>query len=122
MPERTDVARSANGALVASHWEGPIPPASEMEVYEKLHKGSLEFFLTTLQKEMEDRRERQRIEHEAFDRRAKRGQWMAFALSVVAFSVAALCACVHESTIGVAAIGVTILGIVKALLGSRAAK
>lgn len=81
MPERTDVARSANGALVASHWEGPIPPASEMEVYEKLHKGSLEFFLTTLQKEMEDRRDRQRIEHEAFDRRAKRGQWMAFALS-----------------------------------------
>ena len=47
---------------------------------------------------------------------------MAFALSVVAFSVAALCACVHEPTIGVAAIGVTILGIVKALLGSRAAK
>ena len=42
---------------------------------------------------------------------------MAFALSVVAFSVAALCACVHEPTIGVAAIGVTILGIVKALLG-----
>ena len=75
MPERPDVARSANGALVASHWEGPIPPASEMEVYEKLHKGSLEFFLTTLQKEMEDRRDRQRIEHAAFDRRAKRGQW-----------------------------------------------
>ena len=71
---------------------------------------------------MEDRRERQRIEHEAFDRRAKRGQWMAFALSVVAFSVSARCACVHEPTIGVAAIGVTILGIVKALLGSRTKK
>ena len=83
MPERTDVARSSSGALVASHWEGPIPPAHEMEVYEKLHKGSLEFFLTTLQREMEDRRDRQRIEHEAFDRRAKRGQWMADGVRIV---------------------------------------
>ena len=42
--------------------------------------------------------------------------------SDVAFTVAGISAWMHEPTIGVAAIGVTILGIVKALLGSRAKK
>ena len=100
-----------------------------MEVYERLHPGTLERLLSNFEKESEERRAIDRAEIKErtedrmeFDRRAVRGQWMAFVLTLVAFTIAGISAWMHESAIGVAAIGVTILGIVKALLGSLTKK
>ena len=100
-----------------------------MEVYERLHPGTLERLLSNFEKESEERRAIDRAEikertedRKEFDKRAARGQWMAFVLTLVAFTIAGISAWMHEPTIGVAAIGVTILGIVKALLGSRTKK
>ena len=128
MPEQTKIV-AQNGVLAAEHWQGPLPPPATMEVYERLHPGTLERLLSNFEKESEERRaiDRAEIKERAedrmeFDRRAVRGQWMAFALTLVAFTVAGISAWMHEPAIGVAAIGVTILGIVKALLGSRAKK
>lgn len=126
MPEQTKIVASDKGIIAAEHWQGPLPPPATIEVYERLHPGTLERLLANFEKESDERRKQERdaledrkADKDKFHRRASRAQWMAFALTLVAFIVAGVCAWLRQPAIGVAAIGATILGIVKALLGER---
>ncbi len=126
MPEQTKIVTSEKGLIAAEHWQGPLPPPATIEVYERLHPGTLERLLSNFERESEERRNLERKElqdriddKEKFHRRATRAQWLAFGLTLVAFSIAGLSAWLGQTAIGVAAIGATILGIVKALLGEK---
>ena len=126
MPEQTKIVASDAGIIAAEHWQGPLPPPATIEVYERLHPGAFARLLANFESESESRRNLERRElqdriddKEKFHRRASRAQWLAFVLTLVAFLVAGLSAYLGQTAIGVAAIGATILGIVKALLGEK---
>ena len=115
----TRVQVTSAKVVSATHWEGPLPPPEVVERFEKILPGSLDRLLSNFERESDNRRAIEKAASEQYHVRAIRGQWLSFALTLVAFAVAALCAFLDQSAIGCAVVGITVLGIVQAMMGGK---
>ena len=125
MPEQKSV-HIENGVVSASYWNGPLPSPDAIERFEKLNPGTLNRLLAMTEQELSRQHEqtmeelsKKGRESAEYHLRASRGQLTAFILCLVAFAVAALCAYLHKPTIGVASLGITLVGIVKHIMTKK---
>ena len=113
-----------------SAWQGPLPPPEAIAAYERFVPGAAKRLLDLAEEEARNRMAIERNEqesanianlHEAenYHIRAKRGQMMACGLTFTALVIAAVCAYFHETAIGCAVIGASVLGIVRAIMTQR---
>lgn len=99
-----------------TRYKGPIPPAKELERYNKLYPKAAEIILKDFERISQYRLGHNKTVLDAQIKLDKIAQWQGFLVSILMILGAILCAFLKQNGIGVALVGVSALGIVKALL------
>lgn len=84
--------------VMTEQYSGQFPHPEHMERYAALYPDSPKIIFEQFAAQGQHRREMERMYQEGNERRAGRGQFLAFALVVIAFAVGLICALVQEAT------------------------
>ena len=116
--ERQIVARST--------WSGPLPPPAEVERFQRILPNAAERLFAMAEEEQRIRSEialieanKSKAEAEAYHRRTSCGQFYGALVSLAFLMGAVTCAYLHQTAIGVALVGATIVGLVNAIVSPR---
>lgn len=118
---QADLAKSEKGAAVKqiiaqqirefSTFSGPLPPPEAVEHYNKIIPNGADRLLKMVESQSEHRRDCEKISLNANISIAKRGQFLAFLLSLVGFGIAGLCAYFQQPVPSTVIGGGTLLGL-----------
>ena len=116
--ERQIVARSS--------WSGPLPPPAEVEQFQRILPNAAERLFAMAEEEQRTRCEialieanKAKSESESYHLRTSRGQFFGALVSLAFLVGAVTCAYLHQTAIGVALVGATIVGLVNAIISPK---
>ncbi|MBM4404385.1 MAG: DUF2335 domain-containing protein [Candidatus Cloacimonetes bacterium] len=84
---------------VSASYQGPLPPASQLEHYEAILPGAAERIIATYEKQVEHRHKLEDRYSKAACRDANTGLWAGFIISFFALSISGILIC-FDKTIG----------------------
>ena len=112
--------------VARSEWSGPLPPPSEVEHFQRILPNAAERLFAMAEEEQRIRRElalieanKAKAESESYHIRTSRGQFFGALVSLAFLVGAVTCAYLHQTAIGVALVGATIVGLVNAIVSPR---
>lgn len=104
------------------HFAGPLPSPENLLNYDKIIPGTANRIIEMAEKNQEQRLYIDKIMAESDVKKSLRGQIFGFAVAVIAFTVATVCAFLNQKEIGIAAIGFTLVSIVSIFVLGRKSK
>lgn len=113
------------GGVTAIGWSfrsGPLPSAKELAEYEQVVPGSGQLIVQKFAQQSDHRRELEAVVVKGNDRRANRGQWMAWSLSAMALLGGTYLIATGKPTAGLVAIIGAISGLVIVFVTGKVAQ
>lgn len=112
---KSDVAlvTASSQSLVYS---GPLPPASEMDKYEKICPGAADRILKMAEQQAKHRQNIEAIAVKTSSERSLLGVKYAFCIAIAAFILSGVCFCLGQITAGGIIFGSTLVSIVGAFI------
>lgn len=114
LPENTRIA-----FIQSASFQGPLPPPALYREYEEVKPGAVDRILAFSDKEQAHRHHWEIKAMEYSNKEVVRGQWMGFAISIVALGLAAYCASLGQKLVGGVVGGASIAGILTAFIKKR---
>ena len=105
-----------------SHFSGPLPSPENLLNYDRIIPGTANRIIEMAEKNQEQRLYVDRIMAESDVKKSLRGQIFGFAVAVIAFTVATICAFLNQKEIGIASIGFSLVSIVSTFVLGRKSK
>ena len=102
-----------------SFYKGPLPPAEELEKYSNLHPKFVEILLKDFERNSKLREKCNKDMLKAQIELDRKSQNHGFFVSILMIIGAMFCAYYKQTIIGSALVGVSVLGIIKALLPNK---
>ncbi|MBR4791801.1 MAG: DUF2335 domain-containing protein [Treponema sp.] len=90
--------------FLAAHYSSPLPPAAELERYEKIYPGFAERLMVRYEKQSDHRMELETKVIESGIKNSARGQVFAFLLSAMTIGVGAFLIYRNKDILGIAAV------------------
>ena len=110
-------------AVSTQAFAGPLPPPDMLARYNQLCPGFAERILQLAEREAENRQSLERTQTEIAQRdipaareETKRGQWMSFVITIVAFISAAFCAYINQPWVAGVIAGATLVSVVSTIM------
>jgi len=102
-----------------THRSGPLPDPQTLAEYDRVVPGAAERILVMAERQQAHRQNLEAADLQAAVLFAKRGQWMALCITVLAFVVGSSLAFVGQTTVASILFGTVIVAVVGAFLGSK---
>jgi uncharacterized membrane protein len=74
---------SSEITLIRSYYSGPLPPAEQMEIYERTHSGSADRIIAMTERQQAHRIEMEKLDFPIRNRQFKTGQIFSFIIGIV---------------------------------------
>lgn len=127
MQKREAVVKQAVATLERhTTFSGPIPPPDILAHYEKIAPGFAERILAMAERQTQSRIALEEANAEIAKRdvpaarmETRRGQWMSFAITILALASAIVCAWMKQPAVAVTIAGATLASIVSSIMRQR---
>ena len=117
------IVKQSISAVSSQTFKGPLPPPEMLARYNQLCPGFAERILQLAEREAENRHTLEQTQTEiaakdipAAREETKRGQWMSFVITIVAFISAVVCACINQPWVAGVIAGATLVSVVSTIM------
>ena len=117
------IVKHGVAAVRSQTFEGPLPPPDMLAHYNQLSPGFAERILQLAEREAESRHSLERMQTEIAEKdipaareETKRGQWMSFIITIVAFVSAVICARINQPWVAGVIAGATLVSVVSTIM------
>lgn len=101
-------------------WSGPLPPPGALQQFDAIIPDGANRIMQMIEREQEHRQEHERQVFNTLAADTRRGHWIGGTISVISIVGAVGAVFLHApATVSIALVGIPVLGMIKAVIGSK---